>query len=195
MSTFMTSEEFSEWAATHSPQEVEQMAIEQQAMLRDELLESAGLPGPQEHLSWEADEFQAATGQGREQMLEKGAEVWLDEAAEQQEAEPVGTSTFEFGDDGDVEIDVPVGSKLAALIDRGCVRTTLADDSPEAQTLAQAEFVALHPEFSRNETYGNLLRDRVAQNGGRYFTVENLETAMRELVAEGQIEIGYEFYK
>ena len=40
---FLSVEEFAAWSERHTPQEVEQMAIEQQAQLRNELLESAGI--------------------------------------------------------------------------------------------------------------------------------------------------------
>lgn len=69
-SKFMSAEDFAEWAEHHTLQEVEQKVIEQEAQLREELLESSGNT---------FEEFQAATQQGRDQMLEQGGAAWLAE--------------------------------------------------------------------------------------------------------------------
>lgn len=185
MSKTMTAQEFESWAARHSPEEVRDRAIELQADLTTELAETVGI---------DRETYEAAGVDEKEIIATAGAEQWLDEQAQQEAEEPVGISQYDVGSEDGVSVEIPAG-ELADLIDCGLVRTTLADDSLEAQKLAQAEFCALHGEFQKSEYNANLLRDRVERNGGRYFTVENLEEAFRELVFEGAIEIPDSFFQ
>jgi hypothetical protein len=79
-SKFMSPEEFSSWSEKpgRTLAEIEAEAINQQAMLRDELIASSGNT---------FEEFQAAPQQGRDQMLEKGGEVWIHEDQQQEASE------------------------------------------------------------------------------------------------------------
>lgn len=76
----MTPEEFQEWSEKpgRTLAEVEEMSITQQAFLRDELIASSGNT---------FEEFQAAPQQGRDQMLEKGGEVWIHEDQQREASE------------------------------------------------------------------------------------------------------------
>ena len=81
---FLTVEEFSDWAAKHSSAEVEQAAIEQQAMLRGELLESAGVS---------LEQYQEAPRDGRAMTEQAGGEVWIHEDQQREASEIAGDST------------------------------------------------------------------------------------------------------
>lgn len=179
----MSPEEFESWAAKHSAGEILERAVELQNELVTDLAETVGV---------DSDAYAQAGSQEKEMIVTAGAEQWLDEQAEREEPEPVEAHKWDFGTEDGVAIEMPAG-ELSDMIGLGLTRTTLRDDSLEAQKLAQSIFCAKHPEYTKSVANGNALRDRLEENGHTYFTVEALEEAMQQLVFEGKIEIPYEF--
>jgi hypothetical protein len=79
-SKFMSPEEFASWSEKpgRTLAEIEAEAINQQAMLNGELLESAEVP---------FEQYAHAGQDERLMMLEKGAQVWMDEEDQKEAAE------------------------------------------------------------------------------------------------------------
>lgn len=191
MSKPMTAEEFASWAERHTPEQVLGRSIELQNELVTDLAASAGV---------DSEEYERAGLEERQMIVEAGGQVWLAEQAECEAAERAANPPevgrifiSEESDDDTVEIEVPYGGALDKKLDRGMVKGSFDEDSPEGQEAVQATFVATHPEFKVSLENGNALRDRVEANGHKFFTVSALEEALQQLVFEGKIDIPDEF--
>jgi hypothetical protein len=154
----MSADEFSEWASRHNPAEVEQRAIELQSQLDGELLDSAG------HTF---DEYVMASRDGRQLMIEKGVQVWLDEAAEREAEEADRQRQQEDEEAAEARADRHARNEEGLAVQR--------------------RFCERHPEFVPGEELGNRLRDAYLEinPGATEWTDLDLERAYCNLLTEG----------
>lgn len=75
------------------------------------------------------------------------------------------------------ELKTKIANRIAVLIEAEMEQLNPSDKKPLTGQAAQDLFVATHPEYFACEENGKALRDEIAAQGYKEYTIENIELA------------------